>query len=312
MTNSELEQDCLKVLKARDCKITSLYSHQLTAIRELLSGNSVVQRVQTGGGKTLVIILMVLLQTDYPNKYKSRKFLVFSPTLALIQDTKRRFKAYGISCWTSRSEETVQTCSFSLSSASSCAISELDMDLSSEFLQFDVILSTVEFWISRSSKAQSARWAFAEVVDKVIWIDEADTAIITSKTYRPAQKELSQMPTTFAPSPFLFSSATWTETLLEEGRQFYNIPDAKLVATPADRKNLHVMRLAATTMAEAKEILYEHISVSLDLLHDIDVSEAQLTYLNCVICLRISWVTYQNSQKSAKTRLSFLFGLTTT
>ena len=270
---SQLERDCLDALEKRGSKIQSLHPHQLTAIHELLSGNSVFQRVQTGGGKTLVVILLVLLRQDYPNKYRSGKILAFFPTLALIQDTKRRLSDYGISCWTSPCNENSYTnC---LSRASSCVISEPDEKTSSNISQVDVVLSTGEFWESSSPKAQAARDVVAREENRIIWIDEADTAVTTSKTYRPSQSMLGRMPGLYAPAPVLFSSATFTEILLKEAGMFYKSPHAKFVQTQADRQNLKVKRLDAADMKAAKGVVYKQIEVRFNLPKGISVGDAE-------------------------------------
>ena len=270
---SQLERDCLDALEKRGSKIQSLHPHQLTAIHELLSGNSVFQRVQTGGGKTLVVILLVLLRQDYPNKYRSGKILAFFPTLALIQDTKRRLSDYGISCWTSPSNENSYT--NGLSRASSCVISEPDEKTSSNISQVDVLLSTGEFWASSSPKAQAARNVVAREENRIIWIDEADTAVITSKTYRPSQSMLGDIPGVYAPAPVLFSSATFTEILLKEAVMFYKSKHAKFVQTQADRQNLKVKRLDAADMKAAKGVVYEQIEVRFNLPKGISVGDAE-------------------------------------
>lgn len=199
ISDSELEKDCLHVLKIRNSTITALHPHQLTAIRELLDGNSVIQHVQTGGGKTLVIILLALLQLDYPRKYDRQKILVFSPTVALIQDTKRRFEAFGISCWAYDSSKKRTQHSFPVSR--SCVISEADLPTSRKIEDATVIFSTTEFWISTSSKAQSVRDVFAAAEHKIMWIDEAETAIMTSKSYRPTQFHLGNICRNHAETP---------------------------------------------------------------------------------------------------------------
>ena len=46
-------------LEARGSTMSKLHDHQLDAIALLLAGERVIQRIQTGGGKTLVIILLI-------------------------------------------------------------------------------------------------------------------------------------------------------------------------------------------------------------------------------------------------------------
>ena len=143
-----LEKDCIEALRRRGSTITKLHSRQLTAVRKLLDDKTVIQRVRTGGGKTLVAILMILLPIVFPDKYSApQSTLVFSPTVALLLDTKRRFENYGILCWGSSSREMANPhCGGASSSNSAFVLNAPDETTSTEITAAVAILVTIEFW----------------------------------------------------------------------------------------------------------------------------------------------------------------------
>lgn len=252
-------------LEARGSTISKLHDHQLDAIALLLAGERVIQRIQTGGGKTLVIFLSIILRKDYPNKYPGPLLtLVFTPTRILLEDTLRRFNLFGINCWVSPAMKSCSLQPDPLASAS--VIPEPNQKTLLKISRADVILTTVEFFNSPSPKAASARLAFANAPQQLTWIDEGDSGMVDSFTYRSGQHQLKYIPSMYPESAILISSATWTVKLMREGIEWYNIPHAHEVVGPADRENLHVMRMNAKNLEDAKSIVKSHIRVSLHVL----------------------------------------------
>ena len=87
-----------------------------------------------------------------------------------------------------------------------------------------------------------------------------------SKTYRPSQLDLRNIPKMYPGIALLLSSATMTVRLMREGIKWYGIPDATKVMGPADRKNLLITRMNANDMPTARLIVASHIQVSPHLL----------------------------------------------
>ena len=258
---AEIETDSLAALRSSGFEITQLHAHQVDAIALLLAGRQVIQHIQTGGGKTMVIVLMVLLHKKFPYKYHGPlSTLVFTPTRLLLEDTKRRMKSFGINCWASCGTD--DDSFFDIPQGDVCVIPQANLNATREVKEADMIITTIEAWERNSPEVYAARGAFVDAEKQLIWIDEGDTPILTAPNFRPQQAKLCDIPKLFPGASLLLSSATWTIRLLDECVNFFNLDQPCIVRGPVDRTNLYVRGLNAFTFDEAKSAVLKILQVS--------------------------------------------------
>ena len=90
----------IKAVAQERLGVKILHGHQLEALSLLLQGSTVVQKVQTGGGKTAVAILFALLRKHHPVLFEGRALVVgFAPTLSLVVNMVARFRNAGLEVW---------------------------------------------------------------------------------------------------------------------------------------------------------------------------------------------------------------------
>ena len=258
---AEIEADCVDALRLCGYEITQLHAHQVDAIALLLAGRQVIQHIQTGGGKTMVIVLMVLLHKYFPRKYNGPlSTLVFTPTRLLLEDTKRRMESFRIKCWTSC--ESDADALFDISQHDVCVIPQADPNTLRTVNEADMLITTIEAWDMNSPQLYAARETFIDAKNQLIWMDEGDAVMSSAANFRPQQAKLGNIPKVFPDASLLLSSATWTTRLLDESVTFFNLKEPCIVRGPVDRTNLHVRGLNAFTFKEAKAAVLKILEVS--------------------------------------------------
>ena len=230
--------------------VDSLRPHQREALRLLFAGESVAQCVRTGGGKSLVPMLWAWLRRYHPRLFPGRSsvLVAFFPTNVLKRDMERRARAGGLSVFASPSYGD----NASHDDPPTRPQPRCEATLR-ELPSADFIVLTVEFFFGSSSRAASLAWFLKEQSQRsrvFFWVDEADAAIVSSRTYRPSQKQLGELSALHPTAQLLLSSATLSPEMMRAASSFYcsGASTFRIVRSEIDRPNLHfsVMRDAAT------------------------------------------------------------------
>ena len=235
---TDLKNDCLLVLAPHGIK--DLWPHQIESIAVLVLGYSPVMRIATGLGKTLVVQVAILLGKMFPQKYSSfsRTSLMFFPTNALLESMSSRFKSLNITVFRSQKIDSSVSATEPLPILGDYCSSTYT--LLSEHPP-DVAAVSAEFFFGSSMSAQSLRMFFSQIDGpSIIFVDEADTALVSSTSYRPTQLQLANCKSMYPEALMVISSATLSPDLLRISLGFFGPPRPILVFTSLDRPNLIV------------------------------------------------------------------------
>lgn len=241
--------------------VDSLRPHQREALRLLFAGESVAQCVRTGGGKSLVPMLWAWLRRYHPRLFPGRSsvLVAFFPTNVLKRDMERRARAGGLSVFASPSYGDHASHDDPPTRPQPRCEATLR-----ELPSADFIVLTVEFFFGLSSRAASLAWFLKEQSQRsrvFFWVDEADAAIVSSRTYRPSQKRLGELSALHPTAQLLLSSATLSPEMMRAASSFYcsGASTFRIVRSEIDRPNLYfsVMRNATTKVNAYDDVFCE-------------------------------------------------------